>query len=390
MDTEAPVLKDDNLLKPTKRLIKSKALRYPGMAFTQETFKMYEKYRTKRTIDAKSSKILLERITMARILANSLLKDHIRSAARAIGHLIHQHLANLDQVAGASKHLRALMARMKQEGATYSKFMGFRSDRNPWDEDPQQPRHIPGACRPVNFFQIMKASYTLGCKYTHMCIKQLILSEQTTMRKQWTEAKLNRHCTEINGVLMSNTRWRPSVNHLSNFLTKDPDAINMSNHFTHERCPVLDKNSPLYISIAQHVHNNINLPKRPTNTLSQKHRGVCQDLQQSLAFAYAPGGIATFKRIHSSCFTCIFRIKKYVQTREGDIHHARLIFIKPFFSSHIDLLGPLFIKLHDTTATRKNDNERKIWLLCTVCAFTRAVWVEVMQGTSTADVGDVR
>lgn len=386
--SEIPVLKDDNLLKPTKRLIKSKALRYPGMAFTQETFKMYEKYRTKRTIDVKASKVLLERITMARILANSLLKDHIRSAARAIGHLIHQHLSDLDQVAGASKHLRTLLTRMKQEGATYSRFMGFKGDRNPWDEDPQRPRHVPGACRPINFFQIMRASYTLSCKYTHMCIKQLILSEQTTMRKQWTEAKLNRHCTEINGVLMSNTRWRPSVNHLSNFLTKDPDAINMSDYFTHERCPVLDKNSPLYISIAQHVHNNVNLPKRPTHTLSQKHRGICQDLQQSLAFAYAPGGIATFKKIQNSCFTCIFRIKKYVQTREGDIHHARLIFIKPFFSSHIDLLGPLFIKLHDTASTRKNDNERKIWLLCTVCAFTRAVWVEVMQGTSTADVSD--
>ena len=71
------------------------------------------------------------------------------------------------------------------------------------------------------------------------------------------------------------------MNHLSNFLTDDPDAMDISKNFNHEQCPVLDKDSPLYIAIALHVHTDVNLPKRDVLTLSQKHRGVCQDLQQS-------------------------------------------------------------------------------------------------------------
>ena len=382
------VPKSGNLLRPTIALIKSKVLCYPGVAFTQETLRMYEKCLSRRKMKAKSARTLLQRITMAKILSNSLLYGYSRPTGKGVGHLINQSLEQLEQEPGTSRYIKSMISRAKKEGATYSEFLGFNGQGNPWVDVLPRPEQRLVRMHAITFPQIMKSSYAVCCKYVHLCMKQLITSEQTTLREQWSDAKISRHCTEVDGILMSNTRWRPSVNHLSNFLTKDPDAVNISEHFNYESCPVLDKDSPLYIAIIQHVHTNINLPSRPAVTLSQKHRGVCQDLKQSLAFAYAPGGIATLKRVRDSCFTCTFRNKKYLRTREGDIHWARLIFIKPFFSSHIDLMGPLFIKLHNTSATRNVDNERKIWLLCTVCAFTRAIWVETMQGTSTSDVSD--
>ena len=386
--SRATIPKHGDLLRPTSALIKSKALHYPGVAFTQETLRMYEKCRSRRKLKPKSARTLLQRVTMAKMLSNSLLYGYSRPTGENIGHLINQNLKQLEQEPGTSKYIRSMISRAKKEGATYSEFLGFNGQGNPWDDVLLRPRQKPDCIHAITFPQIMKSSYAVCCKYVHLCMEQLIASEQTTLRKQWSDAKISRHCTEVNGILMSNTRWRPSVNNLSNFLTKDPDAINISENFHYESCPVLDKDSPLYISIAQHVHTSLNLPKRSPLTLSQKHRGVCQDLQQSLAFAYAPGGIATLRRVRDSCFTCTFRNKKYLKTREGDVHWARLIFVKPFFSSHIDLMGPLFIKLHDTAATRNSDNERKIWLLCTVCAFTRAIWVEAMQGTGTPDVSD--
>ena len=240
----------------------------------------------------------------------------------------------------------------------------------------------------MNFVQLMQGSYSLSCKFVNLIFFHLVRQEQKFIRSHWPAKKRSRYCLSDHGIMVFNTRMTEHVHQQSSILSTDPDAVNFSQTIPGLECPVLDKNSPLYISIARYIHCRLDLPEQPSAGLFQKHRGASQNHMMSLRFGFAPGGLSTFKRIQNCCFICQVRMKKFVKTSEGGVHHAQLTFVKPFQSAHIDLMGPLIMRVHHSSSTRKNANERKAWLLVVVCSFTRAIWTELMLGTSAADFSD--
>ena len=363
-------------------------LLYPGIAFVKQTLLMYCNFlsgdKGKQKVDLWN---LASRITTVKILADSFSHSHCRPTILQLGQLIIKDMMLIREKSQRIKQACLLRRTIHDNESTLIKQLGFRNSLI-WENcDVRYTGHskIPEG---KTYVHVMAGSFSLSRFYTSIVFRHLILAEQKHMLEHWPKARLQQHCTSVDKVLLCNTRWRASVIENPSPLLLDPNSVNIAGLLPRQPCPVLDKNSPLYLSISMFVHSQLNLPVNKQSFLFQKHRGISQDLALSLQYAYAPGSLSTFRRVHESCCICRFRTRKYLRTREGDVHHSQLVFVKPYFSVHLDLLGPLYIKLHNTTATRANTNERKIWVLCVVCSFSKATWVEVMQGTSAADFSD--
>ena len=309
-------------------------------------------------------------------LIESFRQRNCRPAIQRLGYILSSDLAKITQTnlkhqgfkAASGPRLQLLLQKVAE---TYS-------------HDCQVMPYSPQ----VNFVQAMNGSYAQSCYFIGLTFLHLVRQEQKHISAEWTSKKRARYCLSKDGVMVFNTRMSESVSQRNSIISNDPDSIDFSQIIPDFECPVLDKNSPLYISIARFVHFQLDLPVQPLAGLFQKHKGASQNYMSSLRFCYAPGGLAVFKRIQECCFICRVRMKKYVKTSEGDVHHSQLVFVKPFQSSHLDLMGPLLMKVHRSASTRKNPNEKKVWILVIVCSITRAVWTEVMYGTSAADFSD--
>ena len=362
-------------------------LLYPGLIYTKTALQCYQNFLSNARSKLTTSEWELARkLTTIKLLADSFRQSHCRPAVKQLGQVIMNDMISIRNKYPSTQAKSLHMTIMKHE-PELTQQLGFRLS-NIWADYTVRNTHRTKLPSEISFVKVMNQSYSLSCFYVNILFSHLVLTEQHYMIKTWPKKRIHQHCVSNNQLLLCNTRWRASVVDNQSPLSLDPNSINIAGHLPRQPCPVLDKNSPLYISIAMFIHSQFRLPINQKSFLFQKHRGISQDLALSLQYVYAPGSLSTFRRIHESCCVCRFRTRKYLKTREGDLHHSQLVFVKPYFSVHLDLLGPLFIKLHKTTATRANDNERKIWLLCTICSFSKATWVEIMQGTSAADFSD--
>ena len=363
-------------------------LLYPGMIFVRQTLQLYY---TSLSGTQKNQPTdlwdLARKVTTTKILADSFHQPNCRPAIQQLGQIIFNDMTIIRTKYQQFKRANSFHTMLKKHEYVLIKQLGFRNT-SIWDNCISKQTGRTKLPNEVTFVQVMNQSYSLSCFYVNILFRHLVQAEQKYMLDHWPKNRLNQHCIHKDQLLIYNTRWRTSVVDNQSCLSLDPNAINLAGLLPRQPCPVLDKSSPLYLTIAIFIHSQLNLPINKQSLLFQKHRGISQDLALSLQYVYAPGSLATFRRIHESCYICRFRTRKYLKTREGDLHHSQLVFVKPYFSVHLDLMGPLFIKLHNTTATRANDNERKIWLLCTICSFSKATWVEIMQGTSAADFSD--
>ena len=362
-------------------------MRYPGMLFARNTILAYNSLLIRDKITADDMNYVAAKLITVINLANTLRNSYCRTEAKLMGRIISNDIVYVKEKNKDSKNTKSFHEILRKK----------QSNTNDADNDWLQPSGITGSHQSkrrihlpndINFVSVMKQSYLHSCVFVNALFYHLLKAEHQFIRTVWPKSKLEKYCVNQDGMLICNSRWRKSVSDQTPILACDPDARDITGLSPAESCPVLDKDSPLYLSMAIFVHTTLDLPINNKSGLYQKHRGISQDLALSLRFAYAPGGFSTFKKIHYSCHPCRLRTRKFLKTREGDVHHSQLAFVKPFFSVHLDLMGPVFIKLHNTTSTRANDNERKIWLLCTICSFSRAVWTEVMQGTSAQDFSD--
>ena len=216
----------------------------------------------------------------------------------------------------------------------------------------------------------------------------LIRAEQKTLQHKWGRNTLRRRAIWRHGFWMNNTRWRDSVGSASDAFFKEPGSMDFSHFIKSLLVPVLDARDPLYQSLSHFIHHSYMLPNQVRKNLHSKHRGVSQDLTISLRFVYAPYAIQVFKRLRDECMNCQLRTKRLMRTQEGDLHMSRLRHKKPFYEVHIDLAGPILVRAHQTTATRRTPNRIKTWILVAVCSWTRAMHAELITGTSASDIAD--
>ena len=96
------------------------------------------------------------------------------------------------------------------------------------------------------------------------------------------------------------------------------------------KVPVVDRFSPVGLSIANHVHFNV-----------VKHKGVETTHRLSLQYVRILGGRTLFKRIRDDCIFCKKQLLKHIQQIMGPLADQQLTISPVFFFTLVDAWGPL-------------------------------------------------
>ena len=145
------------------------------------------------------------------------------------------------------------------------------------------------------------------------------------------------------------------------------------------KVPVIDRFSPLAVSLASHFHYTV-----------VKHRGAETVYRMSLQFVKIIGGRSLMKRIREECIFCRKLLLKYVKQIMGPLSDQQLSVSPIFFFTFADIWGPLraYIPKHQRN-TRAGDKSYEVYVLVFGCAATSMVNCQVLEGgKSAADVVD--
>ena len=141
------------------------------------------------------------------------------------------------------------------------------------------------------------------------------------------------------------------------------------------KVPVLDKHSPLAVSIANHLHY-----------VKYQHKGAESLHRLSLQFCHILGGRQLFNIISNDCIFCKKLQKKLLKQVMGPLADSQLAISPVFFYTLVDLWGPLtsfvpgYEKLGVTRATA--DKSYNVYIMVFVCAATGTTNCQVIEGKS--------
>ena len=134
--------------------------------------------------------------------------------------------------------------------------------------------------------------------------------------------------------------------------------------------PVLDKHSPLAISVALHLHYNV-----------VRHKGYETTFRLSLQFARILQGRVLFKEISEECVFCKKLRLEYLKQIMGPLSGYQLSISPIFYYTYIDAWGPL--KSYVPGFERETRSGHKVHVLQMVifaCAATGMVNCQIMEG----------
>ena len=142
--------------------------------------------------------------------------------------------------------------------------------------------------------------------------------------------------------------------------------------------PLVSKHSPLAVSIALHIHYNVN-----------KHRGSESTFRMSLNHARILQGRQLFKEISDDCIYCKKLRLKYVKQLMGPLSDSQLCISPIFYFTYIDMWGPITVYCPGyEKRTRNRKMEYQVHMLVMGCAVTGAINCQVIEKKNTAAVLD--
>ena len=210
--------------------------------------------------------------------------------------------------------------------------------------------------------------------------KQLSGALENLFKKATSEVKafndpkqIDKVAIEQNGILFSKSRLLESaelraVGHLA-------DTINLES-FTgvNYKVPMLDKHSPLAISIANHLHY-VKFPHKGAETL---HR-------LSLQFCNMMGGRKLFTQLSADCFYCKKLQKKLLEQIMGPLSDSQLTISPVFFYTLVDLWGPLtaYVPGYEKVTRSTSDKPHQIYVMVFACGATGTVNCQIIEGKDT-------
>ena len=220
----------------------------------------------------------------------------------------------------------------------------------------------------------VKKIVSLGDKETSRALEYLY-KKATIEVKAFNDSKyIKKIAVEKEDILYCKSRLLESaelrvVGHLK-------DTINLES-FTGVKfkVPVLDKHSPLSVSVANYLHY-----------VKYQHKGAESLHRLSLQFCNILGGKQLFNIISNDCMFCKKLQKKLLKQIMGPLADSQLTISPVFYYTLVDLWGPLksfvpgYEKLGITRATA--DKSYNIYIMVFVCAATGTVNCQVIEGKS--------
>ena len=136
------------------------------------------------------------------------------------------------------------------------------------------------------------------------------------------------------------------------------------------KVPVIDKFSPLALSIVNHLHYTVNL-----------HKGVETTHRMALQYVRILGGRSLFKMVRDDCSFCQKELSKHIKQIMGPLSNQQLSITPIFFYTLVDAWGPLraYVPPYQR-ATRTGDRTHDVYMLVFACAATGMLNCQIMEG----------
>jgi hypothetical protein len=177
---------------------------------------------------------------------------------------------------------------------------------------------------------------------------------------------------EVEGVLLSRDRLIQGMD----FLETAEVQLDLGAMGIKTSVPVLDKYSPLSMSVARYIHWDV-----------AHHKGAetCSRLALEQVKILEGGGL--FRELGEQCIRCKIKRKRYLEAAFGPIKEIQLTLAPPFYFCQMDLFGPIKVFVpgkERETRHGKPSEAAKAWILTFVCPTTRLINMQVVE-TSLAD-----
>ena len=140
------------------------------------------------------------------------------------------------------------------------------------------------------------------------------------------------------------------------------------------------RKTPRGETVMKIVPPNTLLYNRITRTYHERYEQSPQYIQAQMIKDgyYCPGIVNRLKKIQRNCPRCRRRLQETKPPEMGMLHDKRLIPSRPFLNVQMDLSGPHFVK----DFVNRRAHSRKIWLLITICDYTRQISLVVVEDLS--------
>ena len=201
--------------------------------------------------------------------------------------------------------------------------------------------------------------------FKNMSIYYFLKLGSKELQHFYTKSMLDKHGFKHGKLWFSKTRWL-QVSNIYDTLGGDANLID---HSIQEAAPLLDRFSPVAISLAMHYH-----------WVVSKHQGVDRSYLQSLSGIFIFQGQALFKDVVYACIKCRLKLKRRFYEPMGPLSWPQLSFGAVNRFLHLDMSGPYVIKSSiNARTTRSKTANVKVWLLHSCCIVSKFSSIEVLE-----------
>ena len=210
----------------------------------------------------------------------------------------------------------------------------------------------------------------------HLALLYLFRKGSAEVKEFCSQTVINKFTYEKDGLLLSKGRLLEGINFVE---TGEFGDYNIGSLGIKINTPVLARYSPLSYSIGQHIHWTIG-----------RHRGIETSNRISLQHVTIMQGMTLYRELSDDCIRCQMKRKKLVEVPMGPVANEQLIVAPPFFVTMLDLFGPMrsFVPGFERATRARRELESKVHIMVSVCATTRVVNLQALEGKSAAAIID--
>ena len=185
----------------------------------------------------------------------------------------------------------------------------------------------------------------------------------------YKKGMIKKHCYKAGNLYFSKNRWMEA----NQLRIIDDENISLHDLNIQELAPVLDRHSPVAISLALHFHNTVT-----------KHAGADRSHLAIQGSVFIFQGQKLFEDICRDCITCRIKLKQRYTQIMGPIGQEQITYSAVGRFMYLDMSGPYEVKTSiNARNTRKNSNLTKVWLLHGVCIVSSYSVVQVLETYAT-------
>ena len=185
----------------------------------------------------------------------------------------------------------------------------------------------------------------------------------------YRKGMLKKHTIKVKNLLYSRNRWLEA----NQLRIIDEGNINLHDINIQELAPVLDRHSPIAISIAKHFHNHVT-----------KHAGADRSHLAIQGSVFIFQGQKLFEDICRDCITCRIKLKQRFTQIMGPLGKEQITYSAVGRFMFLDMSGPYDTKSSALSkTTRRTNTTIKTWLLHGVCIVSNYSVVQVLETYAT-------